>query len=154
VEIELVEGRIDREPGRALARAQQGELLLRYDGDEDIDAPDPDHLAPPEGRFWIAYTGDRAVACGGFRFLGDGTAEVKRMYTVPDARSRGIGRRILQRIEDEARALGYVRLVLETGVRQPEAIALYEGAGFVRVPCWGEYAGAPRSVCLAKYLTT
>ena len=77
------------------------------------------------------------------------------MYVAPTARGKGIGRTILRELEAEARRLGACRLVLETGPRQPEAIAVYERAGFVRIPLFGEYLNTPHpdlSVCMAKDL--
>jgi ribosomal protein S18 acetylase RimI-like enzyme len=74
------------------------------------------------------------------------------MYVVPEARCKKIGKRILDALEREARRLGVEEMVLETGVRQPRALSLYETAGFVRVPLFGEYVGKPLSVCMAKPL--
>jgi drug/metabolite transporter (DMT)-like permease/GNAT superfamily N-acetyltransferase len=84
----------------------------------------------PRGTFLVAYDDGRAVACGGIRPLDDGSAEVKRMYVVPEARRRGIGARILSRLEDEARRLGYSRLRLDTGESLTAALALYRAAGY------------------------
>lgn len=95
------------------------------------------------------------VGCGGVRPLRGGppgVAEIKRMYTAPSARRRGVSRAILARLEREAAALGYHRLQLETGVRQPEAIRLYESAGYDRVAGFGQYEGDELSVCFAKDL--
>jgi len=74
------------------------------------------------------------------------------MYVSPEARGHGVGRAVLAALQTEARALGLARLVLETGIRQPEAIALYERAGFSRIPAFGEYVNSPVSVCMAKDL--
>jgi GNAT superfamily N-acetyltransferase len=74
------------------------------------------------------------------------------MYVVPLDRGRGVGRVILNALINEARALSISRLVLETGVRQSEALALYQRAGFSRIAPFGEYVGSPLSVCLAKEL--
>jgi GNAT superfamily N-acetyltransferase len=81
-----------------------------------------------------------------------GVAEIKRMYVTPGARGRGVGRFILDELEAVARQLGIRRLVLETGPRQPEALALYRRAGYVEIPLFGEYVGAEFSVCMAKNL--
>jgi putative acetyltransferase len=75
------------------------------------------------------------------------------MYVSADVRGQGIGRDLLTRLEAAARALGLSRLVLETGIRQTEALALYRRAGFTDIPAYGEYASSPStSVCLAKTL--
>ncbi len=72
------------------------------------------------------------------------------MYVAPEERRRGVGRAILAAIEAEARGLGLTRLVLETGTRQLEAIALYRREGFADIPPFGEYVGSPTSVCMAR----
>ena len=89
--------------------------------------------------------------CGAVRHLGGLRAEVKRMYVVPEARCQKIRKGILDALEREARRLGVEEMVLETGVRQPRALSLYETAGFVRVPLFGEYVGKPLSVCCLLY---
>ncbi len=92
------------------------------------------------------------MGCGAVRRIEARTGEIKRMYVSPDARGRGIGRAVLAALEAEARTLGIARLVLETGLRQGEALALYEGAGFSRIPPFGEYVNSPLSLCMAKDL--
>src|SRR5205807_2406450 len=107
-----------------------------------------------EGRgvFLVARMNGDPIGCGALRQLDPVTGELKRMYVAPDARGNGVGRRVLAELEQHARSLGLRRLVLETGDRQHEAIALYNGAGFTRVPCFGEYAGSAVSICLEKDL--
>jgi drug/metabolite transporter (DMT)-like permease/GNAT superfamily N-acetyltransferase len=100
----------------------------------------PDEYVEPAGTFLVAYEGDRAIACGGIRALPDGAAELKRMYVVPDARGRGVGRLLLERLENEARRLGYRRLRLDTATSLREAQALYRSAGFREIP---DYNGNP-----------
>jgi putative acetyltransferase len=123
---------------------------------------DPNEVAPGAGVFVVARIGDRAVGCGALRCLrepalvrelGPGVGELKRMFVAPEMRGHGIGRALLARLEDEGRALGLTRLVLETGTRQTEALALYRNAGFTAMPAYGEYAASPAtSVCLTKLL--
>ena len=110
----------------------------------------PHHLDDGRGVFVIARLDARAVGCGAIRRLDGTTAEVKRMYVEPELRGHGVGRAVLDDLESRARALGVTRLVLETGVHQHAAIALYEHAGFEQVDCWGEYLTSPTSVCFAK----
>jgi GNAT superfamily N-acetyltransferase len=87
------------------------------------------------------------------RELGALVGELKRMYVAPELRGRGIGRALLARLEAEARNLGLTRLVLETGTRQLEAIALYQSAGFSLIAAYGEHAASrDTSVCMAKDL--
>jgi putative acetyltransferase len=113
---------------------------------------DAEEVADGRGAFLVAYIDDRPVACGAVRLNEPGVAEIKRMYVAPEARGRGVGRLVLDELETVARQLGVERLVLETGPRQPEALALYRRAGFVEIPLFGEYVGAEFSVCMAKNL--
>jgi GNAT superfamily N-acetyltransferase len=123
---------------------------------------DPDEVAPGAGSFVVARLDGRPVGCGALRRvrepavvreLGPHVGELKRMYVAPDARRRGVGAALLARLERDARALGLTRLVLETGTRQGEALALYRRDGFVEIPPYGEYAASPAtSVCMSKTL--
>jgi GNAT superfamily N-acetyltransferase len=111
---------------------------------------DAGEVAEGRGTFVIAYAGTTPVGCGAIRRLDLETAEIKRMYVAPIARGRGVGRMVLTKLEDEARRLGVNRIVLETGVRQVEAIALYTRAGFSPIPAFGEYVSSALSVCMGK----
>jgi GNAT superfamily N-acetyltransferase len=102
--------------------------------------------------FLVAYLGGRPVACGAFRPMDGAAAEVKRMFVEADLRGRGIARRLLDELEDRARRAGYAVARLETGFQQPEAIRLYERAGYRRIANYGIYAGNPDSVCFEKAL--
>jgi len=114
---------------------------------------DPDEVAAGRGAFLVAYHDGRALGCGAVRLIADDEAEVKRMYVAPEARGLGLGAAIVAALEREARALGARRLVLETGVRQGAAIAVYRAAGFAHIDPFGEYvASAATSVCMAKPL--
>ena len=106
-----------------------------------------------QGVLLVARVGGEPVGCGALRRLDPATGEVKRMYVAPAARGTGVGARILDELERHARSLGIRRLVLETGERQASAVRLYERAGFARIPCFGEYAAAPLSLCMGKDLT-
>jgi putative acetyltransferase len=112
----------------------------------------PDEVAPGRGAFLIALRSGKPVGCGAVRRIEETTAEIKRMYVKPEERGQGIGRALLLALEAEARTLGVSRLVLETGLRQSEAITLYEHAGFSRIPPFGEYVQSPLSFCMAKEL--
>jgi putative acetyltransferase len=114
---------------------------------------DPAEVAEGRGAFMVAYLDGRAVGCGAVRRLDTERAELKRMYVAPDLRGYGIGRALLAALEDEALKLGVRRLVLETGIRQMRALALYRATGFVGIPAFGEYRDTPTSVCLEKSLT-
>jgi len=100
----------------------------------------------------LARCASRPVGCGAFRPLDPGTVEIKRLFVVPESRGRGVARAILAALEAEARRRGYTRGVLETGVRQPEAIALYRACGYAEMEAFGPYVGSTQSVCFRKAL--
>lgn len=112
-----------------------------------------EEVADGRGVFLIVYREGTPVGCGALRVLDAETAELKRMYVSPALRGTGLGRRLVAALEAEARALGVRRLVLETGVRQTAALALYRATGFHPIPLFGEYCRSPdTSVCLGKNL--
>jgi putative acetyltransferase len=114
---------------------------------------DPESVLPPNGVMVRADLDGEPVACGAIRVVDGRRAEVKRMFVDPALRGLGIGAAVLDRLEAEARLLGAVELVLETGIRQHAAIALYEQAGFEPAPLWGEYLRSPEtSLCYRKPL--
>jgi putative acetyltransferase len=114
---------------------------------------DPGEVAEGRGAFLVVYREGTPVGCGALRMLDPETGELKRMYVDPTQRGQGLGRRLVEALEAEARALGVQRLVLETGTRQLAALALYEATGFRPIPLYGEYCLSPdTSVCLAKQL--
>lgn len=100
----------------------------------------------------LAYEADRAVGCGAIKPLAPGTVEVKRMYTLLECRGKGIASLVLNELEQWARELSYEKTRLETGKKQPEAIALYEKNGYAVIPNYGQYAGVENSVCFEKIL--
>jgi GNAT superfamily N-acetyltransferase len=136
-----------------LIRALNAELSERYpEPGANHFRLDAEEVAPGRGAFLVAFRGHAPVACGAIRLLKPGTAEVKRMYVAPASRGARLGRRILDALEEEARRLGARELVLETGERQAEALALYARAGFSRIEPFGEYETSPLSVCMRKAL--
>lgn len=136
---------------RALIRALNAELSRTYPEEGATHFRlDPDEVAEGRGAFLVAYADGHPAGCGAIRRIDPETGEIKRMYVAPEARGQGIGRAVLAAIEAEARRLGARRIVLETGTRQSAALALYESAGFERIPAYGEYIGSPLSVCMAK----
>lgn len=137
-----------------LTSAALAELGERYGGDGDSTPVSPIEFDPPDGAFLIAYHDGAAIGCGGWRTPPDDdtSAELKRMYVVPEARGRGVAWAVLRAIEDSARVAGRRRIILETGDKQPEAIALYEKAGYVRIPDFGYYAGEPGVRSFARQL--
>ena len=113
---------------------------------------DPDEISAGRGAFLLALLGSEPVGCGAVRLLSALDAEIKRMYVKPEARRRGVAKVLLAALEAEAKGLGAMRLLLETGVRQQEAIGLYSGAGFTGIEPFGEYMDSPLSICMAKEL--
>jgi putative acetyltransferase len=114
-----------------------------------------EEVAEGRGAFLVAYCDGIAAGCGAVRRVEPAAAEIKRMYVAPKFRGRGVGVQILAALEAEARRLSATRLLLETGPRQPDAIALYRRAGFVEIPLFGKYLDSPHpelSVCMAKEL--
>jgi len=107
-------------------------------------------LDDPRTVFLVARVAGESCACGALRALEPGTAEVKRMYVRDQFRRLGLGRRMIAALESTARGKGITRLRLETGVAQPEAIALYESVGFAAVEPYGEYIGNDFSRCFEK----
>lgn len=98
----------------------------------------------------VAYEDDRPVACGAIKEYSPGTMEVKRMYTSPESRGKGIASKVLSELELWASELAYEKCILETGRKQPEAIALYKKRGYQVIPNYGQYADVEDSVCFEK----
>ncbi|WP_328312349.1 GNAT family N-acetyltransferase [Streptomyces sp. NBC_00442] len=138
----------------------QLEYVERYGDGGDVTYLEPAMFLPPRGLYLIAYDAeDRPVATGGWRGqeaneenYRDGDAELKRMYVVPEARGQGLARRILAALEADARAAGRTRMVLETGIKQPEAITLYRSTGYEPCEKFGHYRTYDSSRCFAKRL--
>ena len=113
----------------------------------------PEEVAGTRGAFLVVYRDGLPVGCGAVRLLDAVTGELKRMYVDPTARRTGLGRRLVAALEAEARALGARRLILETGVRQAAALALYRATGFNPIPLYGENClSSDTSICLGKEL--
>lgn len=128
-----------------LVWAAEAELLVRYPDEEP-------YALNPAARFVVAYVMGEPVGCGATVVLGPGVAEIKRMWVRPANRRTGVGRRVLAALERRLLAEGFDTVVLETGVRQPEAISLYESMGYLPIPAFGEYVDNPGSVCMEKKL--
>jgi putative acetyltransferase len=145
--------RFDSQAVQALADALEAELLNMYDGVPGSGGlPAASIFEPPVGAFLVAWEDREAIACGGIARYDDATAEIRRMYVVPDARGRGLSRLVLESLENEARALGYSFVRLETGKLQAAAIGLYVSTGFQPIPRYGPFVDDPKSVCFEKRL--
>ncbi len=101
----------------------------------------------------VAYENNAAVACGAMKEANNDSVEIKRMFTLPEKRGKGIAAEVLKALELWASELGYKRCVLETGLRQPEAIKLYKKNGYKRIANYGQYVGVDNSVCFEKNLS-
>ncbi len=123
-------------PAAALIEAMIGELVGWYGRIDGADAPSatPADFAAPGGSFLVGWVDDEPVAGGGVKRLDAGTAEIKRMYVVPERRDQGLGRRLLGALEAEVGRLGYARVRLDTGRYQVVAQRIYEQAGYRAVP--------------------
>lgn len=100
----------------------------------------------------LLMDGALPAACGAMRAFAPDAVEIKRMFTAPAHRNKGLGAFILIELESWARELNYKRCVLETGRKQPEAIALYTKSGYHLIPNYGQYIGVDSSVCFEKEL--
>ena len=157
--LELRPATYDHPDAALLVAAVQREYVERYGG-EDATPVDPAEFAPPLGYFTIGYVEGDPVTCGGWRVrdaepgepLRDGDVEIKRMFVRESHRRLGYARAVLAELERTAVAAGRRRAVLETGTRQPEAIALYTSAGYRPSARFGYYREAPGCRCFAKPL--
>jgi putative acetyltransferase len=98
----------------------------------------------------VVYQDDVPIGCGAIKHYAGNVAEVKRMYVAPKLRGRGIAMQILGELEQWAKELSFDACILETGIAQPEAIRLYEKAGYAIIPNFGQYVGVESSVCMKK----
>jgi GNAT superfamily N-acetyltransferase len=141
----------DSPRAQLLIQRVQQEYVDRYGG-PDATPVESQQFSPPSGLFLLGCVDGEPVACGAFRVMASGPAEFKRMYVDPRFRRQGHGRRLLAALEDAARRAGCHDAWLETGTRQPEAMALYAAAGYRPIAPFGHYAGAPESRCYGKAL--
>jgi len=100
----------------------------------------------------VAYENEQPVGCGAIKAFGPDAMEVKRMYVLPSHRGKSKAQQILSALETWAKEMGMQKTVLETGQKQPEAIALYFKSGYQRIPNYGQYIGIENSWCFEKQL--
>jgi GNAT superfamily N-acetyltransferase len=98
----------------------------------------------------VAFEDSEAVGCGAIKEYAEGVAEIKRMFVRPQNRGRGIAGQILTELETWAKELNYSECILETGIKQPEAIRLYQKSGYEKIPSYGQYLNVENSVCMKK----
>lgn len=147
---------IERESPRqaeaaALVAALDAYLKERY-ADDACHLLDLEKLAADDVRFFLARRDGAAVGCAALRVDPSGYGEVKRMFVSPQARGGRIGEALLDRLAEQARAEGLSALLLETGIHQPEAVALYRKAGFVTRGPYANYPDIPESLFMERPL--
>jgi putative acetyltransferase len=148
----LIETRSALDPElAALVTAQQREVQQREVQQREVResaafSPDDDSA------YLVAVVDGRAVACAGWRAVGDGVAELRRMFVRPAFRGRGIGRQLVVWVEEQALAAGCPIIRLDTNPLLEAAIGLYLSSGYRPIPAYGEYAGNPDRVCFEKRL--
>lgn len=130
---------------------QLDELLAELDGEEHAFYNSLNKIDMIK-HVLVAYDNEIPVACGAIREFSSSSMEVKRMYTQPQYRGKGIATKILLELEQWATELSYQKCVLETGNRQPDAIHVYEKNGYKRIPNYGKYVNMENSVCFEKEL--
>jgi GNAT superfamily N-acetyltransferase len=151
---------LDHPDAQGLIAGLQALYVARYGGSDDTPV-DAAEFAPPRGDFLVGYLDGVPVGCAGWRardretdepVLADGDAEIKRMFTLAEHRGRGFAGELLAAVEASAIAAGRRRVVLETGGRQPEAMALYAAHGYDRLAPYGTYRDYPESRYFTKPL--
>ena len=158
-ELDLRPSRYDHPDALGLTEQAQQYYVELYGG-PDTDPLTADHFTHPRGGFLIGYLDAVAVAMGGWLFTGDPSpllgasraAHIRRMFTAPSLRRRGLARRLLAELEADAARQGADAIVLATGRPQTQAVALYRASGYVDVPAFGHYADSDLIVCLGKRL--
>jgi len=134
----------------ALVRQLDADLAIR-DGDENAFYAQYNGLEAIQ-HVLVLYLNEVPAACGAIKEYNVSSAEVKRMFTAPEFRGNRLGAVVLNALEAWAAELGYKRCILETGLRQPEAIRLYEREGFQRILNYDPYLGMENSFCFEKVL--
>lgn len=100
----------------------------------------------------VAYENNIPVACGAIKEYAPGVMEIKRMFTIPEKRGKGIAAKILNELEEWAAALNYKKCILETGKKQEKAVELYQRSGYKIILNYGQYAGVDNSICFEKLI--
>lgn len=142
-----------RSPDIAELVRQLDALMMELYPAESAHLVDLESLAGPETYFIAAFVDGVAMGCGAIMMTDADYAEVKRVYVSPDARGLGLSKLIMNDLEDRAREAGLPALRLETGIHQPEALGLFERAGFTTRGSYGDYpADDPNSVFMEKMI--
>ncbi|MGC0415846.1 GNAT family N-acetyltransferase [Embleya sp. AB8] len=133
-QIRLVPRPYTHPDAHALLHALYAEQVALYGFADHPDTTEPRDLEPPDGLFVVVYEGHMPIGCGGWRTAAGAAAEVKRLYIGPDQRGRGHGSHLLATLEHTAAQAGARHLVVETGVHNALALALFGGAGYTPRP--------------------
>lgn len=138
-------------PGAQALIAQSEALMTALYPAESNHFEPAANLQPPHGAFWGCWVGEELVGCGGVKHH-DGYGEIKRLFVRDSARGRGVARQLMAQLEAALVAARLPVARLETGIHQPEALALYRRLGYVECPPFGDYALDPLSVFFEKAL--
>jgi GNAT superfamily N-acetyltransferase len=149
--LELRDALFDSPEAFVLLAEVQQVYVERYGGPDNTPLH-ADDFAAPTGAFMIAVLDGELVGCAGLRRYDADTVELKRMYVRTPYRRRGLGRRLLFEVEDRARQLGYRRMILETGTKQPEAVSLYQAHRYVPTENYGFHRDSPGARSFFKTL--
>ena len=145
-QVELIQARLSDDVVRPILAGMVDEYRVRFGESHaaairDIEnfSPPAEDFDPPGGTFLVLIEEGRTLSGGGYRNVSSDTCEVKRMWTVPSHRGRGLGSSILSALESSARRQGYRRIILETAPVQIEALSLYRGRGYREIRTYGTY---------------
>lgn len=140
----------DNEGFRLLIEKLDKELQSQYKEQQAI--YDQYNIIESNGNVIVAYDGEKEVGCGCFKKFDEQSVEIKRMYVAEEHRGRKIGASILEALEQWAKEINASATVLETGMKQHEAIHLYQKSGYIVIENYGPYKNLPESVCMKKLL--
>lgn len=148
--IEIIRTNSDHQDFISLVRDLDAELAIRDGADHAFYAQynKIDHIK----HIVLAYENGKAISCGAIKAYDAHTMEIKRMFTLLESRGKGIAMKIMTGLELWATELGYEKCILETGIKQPEAISLYKKCGYSIIENYGQYAGVANSICFEKKL--
>lgn len=135
---------------KLLVKRLDQDLLTRYGAEQAL--YDAKNIIENNQTVVVAYLDNAPVGCGCFKAFDNSSVELKRMFVHDDARGKGIASAILTELEHWAKEIGYKTMVLETGNKQQEAIALYLKHGYYLTEQYGEYIGMPSSLCYSKQM--
>jgi putative acetyltransferase len=148
--ISIVRTNSDNTDFRKLVNLLDAELLVR-DGEEHVFYAQFNNI-DSLSEVVVAYSDQIAVGCGAIKAYAEQTAEIKRMFVKEENRGKGVAGKILGELETWSRELNFDECILETGFKQPEAIALYKKSGYEVIPNYGQYIGVENSVCMKKII--